>query len=118
MKVLNATDELDERILKLQKRKHYELELLREQFHDTLESMKPVNIIKSTFRDIAATPEIKHNLVNNLLGLATGYLSRKIIIGSTHNPIKKIAGALLQFAVTNFVGKKMERREANTEHIL
>lgn len=114
MKPKNATETLDERILMLKGRKHYEFEVLKDQLHDTFESLKPINLIKSTFREISATPDLKHNLFNHLIGMATGYLSRKIIMGSTHNPIKKVAGALLQLVVTTFVGKKMNAQEANT----
>jgi hypothetical protein len=109
MKSNNATEALDERILMLESRKEYEMQLLKDHLHETFESLKPINIIKSTFRDLTASPEVKHNVVNSLIGLASGYLSRKIIIGSTHNPIKKVAGRILQFAVTKFVGNKINK---------
>jgi hypothetical protein len=109
MKTKNATTNLDDRILMLQAKKAGEWEELKEQFEVTKESLRPMNLVKGAFHDIASSPDIKKNIVGNVIGLATGYLSKKIIFGGTHNPLKKIAGAVLQFAVTNFVGKKMEK---------
>lgn len=117
MKSKNATKTLDERILMLKGRKHYEFGVLKDQLHETFESLKPINLIKNTFREISAIPDLKHNLINHLIGMATGYFSRKIIMGSTHNPIKKVVGALLQLVVTTFIGKKMQPQEVNTQRI-
>lgn len=111
----NATRMLDERIALLEAKRTQEWEDLKDHFHQTTESLKPVNLIRSTFHDIVSAPDIKQNIVNNLVGLATGYVSRKIVIGSTHNPIKKVAGAILQFAVSKIVGKKMEQAEKEKE---
>jgi len=115
MKTKNATQNLDDRILMLQAKRSGEWEELKEQFEITKESLRPMNLVKGAFHDIATSPEIKNNIIGNVVGLASGYLSKKILFGGTHNPLKKVAGAILQFAVTNFVGKKMdhsaERRE-------
>lgn len=108
MSYKNATQTLDDRIALLESKKSNEFYLLKEQWQTTYESLKPVNLIKSTFRDVASSPEIKSHLVGNLIGLGTGYLSKKIMFGGTHNPIKKIIGTILQFAVSNFVGNKIE----------
>ncbi|HOZ74544.1 MAG TPA: hypothetical protein PLS51_08235 [Flavobacterium sp.] len=109
MNTKNATTDLDERIVMLQAKKAGEWEELKKQFEVTKESLRPMNLVKGVFQDITSSPDIKKNIVGNVVGLATGYLSKKIVFGGTHNPLKKIAGAILQFAVTNFVGKKMEK---------
>lgn len=110
----NASINLDERIVMLEAKKSAEWEELKEQFSATKESFKPINMIKETFHDFTSSPDIKQNVVTSVVGLASGYLSRKLLIGKTHNPIKKIAGAVLQFAVTNLVGRKMKRAEEET----
>ena len=104
----DAKQTLNERIALLESRKSHEFYLLKEQWEITYESLKPVNLIKSTFRDVASSPEIKSHLLGNLIGLGTGYLSKKIMFGGTHNPFKRIIGTILQFAVSNFVGSKIE----------
>lgn len=105
MKKKNETDILNERIVLLETKRALESTLLKEQFHLTYESLKPINLIKSTFNEVTASPELKNNLLNNAIGLTTGYLSKKVFVRTSNNPIKKIIGALLQFAVTNVVSK-------------
>jgi hypothetical protein len=39
------------------------------------------------------------------LGLATGYLSRKIVVGASGNIFRKLLGSILQFGVTNIVAQ-------------
>jgi len=107
----SATVNLDERIVMLEAKQSAEWADLKEQFQMTKESFRPINLIKETFHDFTSSPDIKHNVVNSVVGLASGYLTRKVLMGSSHNPIKKIAGAILQFAVTNLVGRKMKRAE-------
>lgn len=100
-----VTDTLKEAIALTRYKQAQELKLLKAQFHLTLESLKPVNLIKSAFHKVTSSPEIKNNLVNDAIGLTTGYLSKKVLVGSTRNPIKKLFGVLLQFAIANVVAK-------------
>jgi len=77
--------------------------LLKEQFFVTFESLKPVNIIKSTLHDMTQSPYLIDNMLGSVTGLVSGYVSKKIAVGTSHNVIRKIAGTLLQFGVTNLV---------------
>ena len=60
-------------------------QLLKEQFYLTCESLKPVNLIKSTLKDIVLSPNLIDRILGNAIGLATGYLSKKIFIGTSGN---------------------------------
>ncbi|MDD4972118.1 MAG: hypothetical protein PHT07_22045 [Paludibacter sp.] len=77
--------------------------LLKEQFFVTFESLKPVNIIKSTLHDMTQSPYLIDNMLGAVTGLVSGYVSKKIAVGTSHNVVRNIAGALLQFGVTNLV---------------
>jgi hypothetical protein len=80
-------------------------QMLKEQFYLTYESFRPVNIIKSTLKDIAASPYLVDNILSTTMGLATGYISKKIIVGASGNMFRKLLGSLLQFGVTTLVAK-------------
>jgi len=108
MKELNETDTLNETIALLEYKQDRELMILKEQFQLTYESLKPVNLIKNAFSEITHSPDIKGNIINNVIGLSTGYLSKRILLGSSHNPIKRILGSVLQFVVANVVTKKSD----------
>jgi hypothetical protein len=105
MKNRNETDYLNELIILEEKRHTYEWKLLKDQFHVAYESVKPVNLIKSVFHEVTASPEIKNDLVSNAIGLGTGFISKKLLVGSSHSPVKRVFGTLLQFAIANVVSK-------------
>jgi len=105
MKKKSPAEILKIEITFLKNKQAMELELLKDQFHVVRESLRPINLIQHTLDEVATSPGIKNNLVNNLIGFATGYLSKKILVGASHNPLKKLVGVVLEFAVANVVAK-------------
>jgi hypothetical protein len=83
-------------------------QLLKEQFYLTYESFKPVNLLRSTLKDIASSPNLVNNILGTSVGLASGYLSKKIFIGASGNMFRKLIGSVLQFGVTSVVAKHPE----------
>lgn len=108
MKTSNATSILQENILFLKEKQKQEFSAINEQFATVYENLNPMKLIKSTVSELIETPDIRHKLMNGIIGLTTGFISKKLIIGSTHNPVRKILGTVLQFLVTNYVSKHSE----------
>ena len=105
MNKITSVTELRAAILLLEIQQADQGKLLKEQFKVTYESMKPANLIKNTIRDLTSDPSLKGDLFNTTLGLAAGYLSKKVVVGSTHNPLKQIFGTLLQMGISSLVSK-------------
>ncbi|MFE3872455.1 hypothetical protein ACFX5F_14610 [Flavobacterium sp. ZS1P70] len=105
MKKSNETDYLNETIALLEYRQKQELRILKEQFEVTYDSLKPLNIIKRVYSEMTTSPDLKGNLVSNVIGMATGYITKKVIVRSSHNPFKRLLGNVLQFVITNIVTK-------------
>ena len=105
MKPQNQTDALNKAIILLQHKQTQELIALKEQLQLSYETLKPINLIKNILHEVALSPDIKNNLVNNIIGLTTGYLSKKVLVGASHNPIKRVFGTVMQFAIANVVSK-------------
>lgn len=105
MTKINTVQELRETISLLEIKQSHELDLLKEQFKVTYESLKPVNLIGNTIKELTTQTNLKGHLLNSALGLAAGYLTKKATIGNTHNPIKQLLGTFLQMGVTNLVAK-------------
>jgi hypothetical protein len=78
-------------------------QLLKDQFHITYESLKPVNILMDTLEDIRSTPNLVDNLVGTVVGLTTGFLSKKIFVGRSGNIFRRLSGGLIQIGVSNLV---------------
>lgn len=108
MKNKNATDVLNDLIIVQEMKYDNDLEQLKNQFDVAYESVKPINFIKNLFHDVTASPEIKNDLLSNVIGFGTGFISKKILLGSLHNPVTKVLGTLFEFAVANVVSKNAD----------
>lgn len=108
MEKITSISELKTAIQLLEIKKVKEMMLLKEQFNDTLISLKPSNLIKNKITDIVESPNLKKNIFSTALGLVAGYLSKKVMVGSTHNPIKQVLGTLLQVGITGLVAKNSD----------
>jgi hypothetical protein len=103
-KITNAT-ELRNAIQQLEHKQAHDWPILKTQLLDTYENLKLINILKSTFKNAIATPGLKEDLLNTGIGITTGVIAKKLVIGKTHNPIKKLFGLFLEMAVANSVAK-------------
>lgn len=108
MSKITTTDELKEAIRVLEIEQKMEGALLKEQFKITYESLKPANLIGNVLKELTTLPDLKGDLLNTALGLASGYLSKKAAIGNTNNPIKQLLGTFLQMGVTSLVTKNAD----------
>jgi len=80
-------------------------QLLKDQLYITCESLNPLNILKNTLNKAVTSPNLIDNVLGATIGLATGYLSRKIVVGVSGNLFKKLFGSVIQMGVTNIVAQ-------------
>lgn len=64
--------------------------LLKVQFLETFEAIKPINIIKSTLHDAAESQDIKANILKTAVGLTTGYIAKSVVQNAADKPEKKL----------------------------
>lgn len=105
MKKIHKAEELKSAILELEAKKMVEEEALKRQFHETLETFKPSNVLKNTVSEVAASPQFKHNLLNLAIGLGAGYITNKVAVGRKAGLLARTLGTVLQFGVTSLVVK-------------
>jgi hypothetical protein len=108
MEKITSEASLRAAILQLELKQAEERKVLKEQYLLAYESMKPINLVKSTFKEITASPELKDEILNTSIGLATGYLSKMLFQGASHSPVRKLFGTVLMFGITNAVTKHPE----------
>ncbi len=118
MKKERPSDLLNEAIASLEIKKQKELVDLKEQFQLTYETLKPINILKSAFSQITSSPETKKTVSSTAIGMASGFLARKVLFRPTWNPIKKIAGMLLQAVVSNYAAKNSDKIKSSGQKLL
>lgn len=111
MKKIHKAGELKNAILELEAKKAVAEEAMKRQFHETLETFKPSNILKNTVSEVAASPQFKHNLLNLAVGLGAGYITNKIAVGKKAGLLARTIGTALQFGITSLVVKNKANEE-------
>jgi hypothetical protein len=103
MQNITSIIELKYAIQSLEDEQSIKGKLLKEQFYLTYESFKPVNVLKRTLNDITSSQNLRNSILSNMVGLITGHLSKKIVVGASSNKFRKLIGSILQVGVTNLV---------------
>ncbi|HTB51817.1 MAG TPA: hypothetical protein VK718_03505 [Ferruginibacter sp.] len=108
MRINNATD-LKAAIHQLEAKQLTQKQSLRNQFYETYESLKPLNIIKSEFKKFTSSPDIKSNIVNTAIGLGAGILTKKVFIGGSANIFKKLFGSVIEMGIAKLVSGNADK---------
>jgi hypothetical protein len=105
MQTITSILELKNAIQLLESEQDIKGQILKEHFLLVYESFKPVNLITRTLNDIAKSPFLIDNMLGTAIGLASGFLSKKIFVGASGSLVRKLLGSVLQFGVTNVVAQ-------------
>ncbi len=103
IKKINTLDELKLEIAALEIQRANEREMLKEQVKLLQEHLKPMNLIKDVFSGFTHSDKPKVDILGTIIGMATGYITKKVVTGSSLNPLKRIAGTFLQTKISNSV---------------
>jgi MFS-type transporter involved in bile tolerance (Atg22 family) len=118
MEKITNIQELNAAIVLLEQKQVQQERLLKQQFKETYENIKPINFIRNTFKELVTAPDFKEDVLNTSISLAAGYLSKKLAIGTTNNPLKQILGSFLQIGVTSLVSKNSDNIRAKVREVV
>ncbi len=107
-----AEDEIKALITELRIKKKAEGALLKAQVQQAFERVKPINLIKSTFKDASKSKEVSGSITNAALVFVTSYLSKRIFMRLAGSPLKKLTGAVLLFGITQVIARNPEKVKA------
>jgi hypothetical protein len=81
---------------------------MQQTFAVVSENLKPGNLVKSGIRSVFSG---NHNeeLINVLIGVGTGFLSRRLLLGKPHGFVGKTLGKALQWGMAGLVSKNADR---------
>lgn len=105
MRNIISVEELEKSIQLLEMEQAIKGQLLKEQFLYTYESFRLINLLKNSLRQTISSPTVMTDIVGTALGLASGYISKKIFIGTSGNAFRKLIGSVLQLGVISFVSQ-------------
>ena len=101
-KITNAKA-LNEAIIELEKQKTSQWLILKEDAGIVYENLKPINVIKRTINDLSSSEGLIENIISSLVGISSGFVSRKIVVGKSTSIFRNIFGTILQTAITNLI---------------
>ena len=74
-----------------------------------IDDLKPVNLIKGAFSSTVKSPGFGKNLLRGALGLAAGFVSKKIFVMGSSNLVKKALGTVVELGVAKVVANKADK---------
>jgi hypothetical protein len=108
MRSIDASTALKNRMAELEIELKADEHALKIHVKELAHNLKPGNLIKHSLKEIVTSPELKNNLLNTAIGMATGFIARKMLVGGSKNPITKMVGKLTEISVANKVGNNAD----------
>jgi len=108
MQQITSTIALKKAIQELEIERNFEGLQLKEDFQYAFRRLNPFNIFKGSLDKAASTPLMLENIIGTTLGLATGFLTKKIIIGKSGNKLRVLAGSVIQYVVLNLIAQRSD----------
>jgi hypothetical protein len=109
MKTLHSIKELEQAIAILEIEHQAKGTALKTQFSAAYRSLSPIDLIKEAFKKGEAdTPSILEHAIVNGLSLASGYLTKRIVVGDSSGFMRKVLGSILQFGTTTVVSQNAD----------
>jgi hypothetical protein len=82
--------------------------LLKEQLVLTYESLKPINILRNTLKDLFTGSHIMEDISGTTFGMVIGYLIKKLFIRESSGKIRRILASVFQLGITKLIAQKAE----------
>ena len=103
MENITTSAELKNAIQVLEVDQYVQGQELKAQLLIIADSFKPINILKSSVKEIVSSPFLIDNLIGSAVSMATGYFSNKLLVGVSGKIIRKFLGPLFKFGVNKVV---------------
>jgi hypothetical protein len=109
MQNITSVAALKNAIQELETERKVKEQLLREQFYLTYESLKPVNILRNTLKNLFSSENLLENISGNAIGSISGFILKSIFVGKSATKLKKLVGAILQFGIAKVISQNSDQ---------
>jgi hypothetical protein len=103
-----TAESLKEAIMMLEIKHAEEGRQLKDELVFAFNNLNPFNFIKNAIGEISISPELKNSIIDSVVGIAAGFISKKMLVRSSGNKVLKLAGILLQYGLTSIVTKNFD----------
>lgn len=108
MQHITSTIDLREAIQQLEIEIEFKGLQVKKDFKFGCKSLNPFNMISDTLDKAASPLLLLDKMVDTILGVATIYLTKKMIIGKSGNKFRLLAGSVMQFIFLNIITQRMD----------
>jgi hypothetical protein len=115
---ITSISELETAITILKADRELKGQIFRQEFCFVSESLQPINVLKSAFRDGTSSLNLYDGILGAIAGVAVGALTRKVLVGSSANLFRKLLGSVVQFAATRIVSRNTKSIKLVGSYIL
>ncbi len=107
-RIVKNADDLAEAIAELELKAAVQKKEIQETFAGVSENLKPLNLVKSGARYVFSG-KYKEELLNVLIGLGTGFLSRKLLLGKSRGFVGRTLGKAVQYGMAGVVSQNADK---------
>ncbi len=107
-KQIKNSDELEKAIAELELKAAAQKREIETTFNAVTENLKPLNLVRNGVRSVFS-PEHREDLVNALIGMGTGIVSRKLLLGRARGFFGKTAGKAVEWGIAGLVSNNAEK---------
>lgn len=104
----NQSQLLEAKILALETKQKLKIREIKTQLDVTYQELRPSRLLNRVFNDLKEDPKVKGNVLESVLSLAGGYLSKRILVGKTHSIFTNLFGYGVQYLATKIISKKIK----------
>lgn len=114
MQAIRNDASLQQAILDLESKRSQEAAGLREQWDYTRKNLNPLTLLKDGVKDTLTSPNLGAGLLKGLLSLGAGFVTKKLVVGSSGGVVRKVFGTIAQTGATSlaFKGSDLVKEKA------
>ncbi|HLP05912.1 MAG TPA: hypothetical protein VK152_10830 [Paludibacter sp.] len=103
MENITTAAELKAMIQKLEMDQKEQGQLLKHDLSMIVNSFKPINLVRDSLDEATSSTRLVDNMMGSVVGMVSGYVTRKLTVGSSKNLFRRILGSVVQMGVTRVV---------------
>ena len=107
----NQSQVLEARILDLENKQRIQAKEIKTQLDITYQELSPskllIDLLKGTLNYIRKEPKVKGHILELIISLTGGYLSKRVLVGKSNSIFKNLFGYAVQFFTTKLISKKI-----------
>lgn len=111
MKTISEKNILHEQIAFLRQQQKAELDFLKKQYKETVIHFQPLQLLKSTTKEILTTPHLKATIFSGILAIGTQYFTRQLLPKTVPVSLQNTIENVLRFTWKKIVGKRSKKFE-------